>query len=873
MRSKFEEKNTAFLVAFLLVGGSFVPSVIGINGISNQERENIIIIVQNNNDITKINYHINQFTSKKIIIDGNEYLKITLNDESNIMIKGKPELPNICRSIIIPDNLKMIVRVIQSEYREYNNINIIPSKGHLLRTVNPNDIPYEFDKIYNENKWFPESIAKLRDPYIVRDFRGQVVEIYPFQYNPIEEKMRFYTDITIEIYPDGLSLINSIDRDEMPLKINTDFRQIYARHFINSDKIFNNGYKPVEEEGKMLVITYDDFWDAMIPFVQWKNMKGIPTKMVNVSTIGDANAIKTYIEYHYNNFGLTFVLLVGDEEYVPTILINSTASDPSYSYVAGEDHYPDLFVGRFSAQNLSQLETQIDRSLEYERDPQIDAEWYQKGMGVASSQGPGDDGEKDYEHIRNIRSKLLNYTYIEVDELYDGTQGGKDNPGNPTSTMVADALNDGRSITNYCGHGYYGGWSSSGFNIYKINSLVNDNMLPYIISVACNVGQFDDYNACFCEALLRATHDGEPTGAIVATGSSKSMSWSPPMDGQDEMNDLVVESYIDNIKHTFGGIHVNGCIHMNIEYGSYGESETDTWHIFGDPSLQIRTTKPTEMTIYHNPIIEVGTAAFIVYVPWVRDALCTISNNYKILGYAYTDVNGYAEINFYTPISSEYVDLVVTGYNKIPYNTSLPVGDNYPPYAPTITGPTTGKPGKEYKYSAITTDPEEDKIFYKFDWGDGTSSEWLGSFNSGQETAAFHAWSEEGNFSVKVRAKDVNDTIGYWSELFPVQIELPVLSIDHIKGGIFKITSTIKNTGIAEADDINWKISLEGGFLLLGNETSGKIDTISGGDEKIIISEPIIGFGLTRVFVQVNIPEESKEISRNAIIFLFFIVV
>ncbi|MCK4416132.1 MAG: hypothetical protein KAU84_03175, partial [Thermoplasmatales archaeon] len=438
-------KNMVFLVTIILVGVSAIPSLSGSTGEATQDNGNIRLTVQNNEDIITITYQISEFTSEEISIDGNSYLRLALDDESNIMLKGKPELPNICRSIIIPDNLRMEVRVAQSQYQEYEEMQIIPSKGHLLRTVNPEDVPYELDEMYNENKWFPEKIAELREPYILRDFRGLVVEINPFQYNPVEEKLRFYTDITIEVYPNGFDSINCITRTELPSKIDTDFKQIYARHFINLNTILDNRYTPVEEQGNMLVITYDNFWDSMMPFIQWKNMKGVSTEMVNVSTIGDANAIKTYIENYYNDYGLTFVLLVGDAAQVSTTYIDYNASDPSYSYIVGNDHYPDLFVGRFSAQNTGQLETQIERSIEYEKYPQAGADWYRKGTGVASSQGPGDDGEMDYEHIRNIRNnKLMPYGYTEVDELYDGSQGGEDAPGNPTPSMVADALNDGR---------------------------------------------------------------------------------------------------------------------------------------------------------------------------------------------------------------------------------------------------------------------------------------------------------------------------------------------------------------------------------------------------------------------------------------------
>ncbi len=36
-----------------------------------------------------------------------------------------------------------------------------------------------------------------------------------------------------------------------------------------------------------------------------------------------------------------------------------------------------------------------------------------KGVGIASEQGSGigDDGEYDYQHLRNVRTLLLNFTY------------------------------------------------------------------------------------------------------------------------------------------------------------------------------------------------------------------------------------------------------------------------------------------------------------------------------------------------------------------------------------------------------------------------------------------------------------------------------
>ena len=511
--------------------------------------------------------------------------------------------------------------------------------------------------------------------------------------------------------------------------------------------------------------------DEMEPLVEWKTIIGIPTEIVKVSEIGNSNAIKDYIADYYNTNGLTFVLLVGDAAQVPSI--GSTASDPSYTYIVGNDHYPDLFVGRFSAQNSAQVETQVERSVEYEMNPQIGVDWYKKGLGVGSSQGAGigDEGESDWEHLRIIRTLLMDYTYIQVDELYDGSQGGEDASGNPTPSMVAESVNDGRSLINYCGHGSPSGWGSSGFSTSDINSLVNDNMLPYVTCVACNNGQFDDYDECFCEAWLRATNNGEPAGAIVSTGSTVSMSWAPPMDGQDEMNDLIVDSYENNIKHTLGGIHYNGVMHMNDEYGSSGESETDYWTFFGDPSITIRTDHPEEMDVSHGTNIDLETKSLDISVSGVEGALCAISRDGIYFGSAYTDDSGDATLELNGNFEgTDPVDLIITAYNKIPYITTVLV--NQAPQNPdTPMGPTNGKPRQELTFSTAAIDPDGDQLYYLWSWGDGTDSGWLGPYDSATKVTASNSWSDVASYGIRVKVKDEYGQESDWSEKLWINIE------------------------------------------------------------------------------------------------------
>ena len=865
MKEVFLKKIIVVSITLLLAGTAIIPLISG--EIEYNNIDPVIITLNQKEDITEIIFEINEYEAIPVIINDIEYLKIKIGEESNLLFSGKPDIPTICRSIVIPDTAKMKIDLIDSTFIEYSDVLIAPSKGDLPRTVNPDDIPYEFDEIYNQDLWFPGDIATLREPYILRDFRGQVVDVYPIQYNPVKKLMRVYTSVEVEIYPDGIDTINCIYREELPSTVDSDFKPIYMKHFINFGK--TGRYNPVSEQGNMLIITYDDFWDTMLPFFEWKNMKGIPTEMVKVSTIGNADAIKTYIEDYYEDYGLTFVLLVGDAVQVPTLYSSPytpSASDPSYSYIVGDDNYQDLFIGRFSAQNTADLETQVERSIEYEKYPQSSADWYHKGTGIASNQGPGDDGEYDNEHIDNIRDDLLDYTYTEVDQIYDPYA---------TAVMVTDALNDGRSTVNYCGHGSPTSWGSSGFNNNNINALTNDNMLPFISSVACNNGQFDDFDACFAEAWLRATNNGEPTGAIGIFASSQSQSWNPPMDAQDEIIDILIETYENHKRTSFGALCYEGTMHMMDEYGSSCYSETDTWTVFGDPSLQVRTDTPTDMTVTHEDFIQIEAEIFHINVTGVENALCAISHDYELLGYGYTDETGHAVITFKEPIEymEDGVDLVVTAYNKNPYITNLQIGSSYPPEPPTIDGPTSGRINKDYEYSALTTDPENDQILYMFDWGDGTFSDWIGPVISGVSVSAFHAWSEIGDFEVKVRAKDIGESRGKWCDPYLVHMDVPCLDISQIQGGLFRVKTSVKNVGVAEAEDVNWVISLDGGSIFFGRSSSGSFSSLGVDGVESISSGLILGFGDVRVRVSVVGSECSDERDQGGSVFLFWIKV
>jgi PKD repeat protein len=604
---------------------------------------------------------------------------VNIGEATPILEAGAPDLPKLTTSLIIPDLAGMNVRILSASFQDFPDRFIAPSKGNISRQVDPATVPYQFGQTYQTDRFYPGLQADLRDPFIIRELRGQTLIVYPVQYNPVSRVLRVYYDITAEVYKANEAGINPLNRQGNEIKLHPDFLQVYSRHFLNFNQL---DYTPLGEYGNLLVICYGAFMNDMLPYVNWKNASGYPTEMVNVATIGNtATQIKNYIVNYYNTYGLTAVLLVGDAPQIPTNTGGGLGgpSDNAYGYIVGNDHYSDVYIGRFSAENTSQVQTQVQRTLNYEINPQLlTDDWYTTVFGIASDQGPGDDNEYDFEHVRNMQTDCLAFTYTWNPEQFDGSQGGNDPPGNPTPQQIATEVNGGTGLILYCGHGSATSWGTSGFNNNNVNQLVNMDKLPFIWSVACQNGAFMS-TTCFAEAWLRASQGGQPTGAIAFLGSTINQSWNSPMEGQDEMVDILTEQYPNNIKRTYAGLSINGCMKMIDTYGVDGQNMADTWTLFGDPMIIVRTDNPETMTVTHLPTVFVGTTSLVVNCN-VEGARATLSVADTILA---TGLISSGSVTLTFPAlttSGDSLHLVVTAFNYIPYQADLPIITPNGPY-------------------------------------------------------------------------------------------------------------------------------------------------------------------------------------------------
>ncbi|HYG52604.1 MAG TPA: C25 family cysteine peptidase, partial [Flavobacteriales bacterium] len=431
-------------------------------------------------------------------------------------------------------------------------------------------------------------------------------------------------------------------------------------------------------KGSMLIIVpSSSYTSAIQPLADWKEQRGIETEIVTTSTTGTSqSAIASYISSYYSTHpNLMFVLLVGDHEQLTAFNAGSSGwetkwSDSKYGMITGSDWYPEVLVGRLPAKTTTQCTDMVNKTLEYEKTP-LSGTWYTNSIGIGSDEGAGigDEGQADWEHMRAIRTELMTFGYTTVHEFYDGSHGGADASGDPNNTMVASAVNSGASLFMYCGHGSATTCVTSNYSTTDIAAATNYGMYPFVISVACNNGTFPG-GECLTEEFLRAKNTGGNTGAIGACGSSILMAWAEPMETEDEISKILTGvASGGNLKYTLGGLFYNGQYSMLEDYPTTtGREVMETWIMFGDPSVMMRSKVPSSLSV--SPPSCYTEGGNITVTGGITGADVAVTQNGNIVG---SDVIAGGTATF--PISGTVagsVTLTVSGYNQLPYTTTLP---------------------------------------------------------------------------------------------------------------------------------------------------------------------------------------------------------
>jgi hypothetical protein len=70
-----------------------------------------------------------------------------------------------------------------------------------------------------------------------------------------------------------------------------------------------------------------------------------------------------------------------------------------------------------------------------------------------------------------------------------------------------------------------------------------------------------------------------------------------------------------------------------------------------------------------------------------------------------------------------------------------------------------------YNLSIVTTEPDDEDVYYYIEWGDGQVDAWVGPYKSGITTELTHQWNRKGTYTIKAKAKDINDVESDWGTL------------------------------------------------------------------------------------------------------------
>ncbi len=607
----------------------------------------------------------------------------SIHKATSLLKKGAPDLPKIAFSLITPNNKNGRVEELSSSFTEIENINIAPSKGRVSSQFSKSLITYTYGNEYGMDEMFPNKIGEINAPYILRDFRGQATHVYPLQYNPVQKKLKVYREITLKIHFDQNTQENILAREEVcPAAIDQTYHEIYKYQFLNY-KTLSAPYTPLPQHGKMLILCPGKYASAMTDFIDWKTRKGYQIFFENTDTISGGvteASIEALVTQYYNQEQITYLLIVGDNPDIParnayyTVPTLFGPSDAAYAYQTGSDHYPEFIVGRFSADTLMDVVTQVNKVLAYEKTPNTSSSWMQAQIAMGSNQGPGDKGEFDHVHLRGIADSNKNfYSYNFTYELFDGSQGGLDAPNNPSTNLFTNAINSKVGLINYCGHGSSDIFTTSLFSgVNNTADLTNTGgEWPVIFSTACLNGNFI-YTTCLGESLLRARDANDnPKGAIAAIMCSIFQAWDPPMQGQDEMNAILRGARPGTYQTTFGAITFSGGMSTLDSYNTNidphgGDEIMDTWIVFADPSLEIYTEDKGSLTCTHSATIGQGSVSYAVNCS-EDNALIGLYYQGEFLSSAIAQ-GGVANFTFPAVNNLDSIFITATKQNFVPYS-------------------------------------------------------------------------------------------------------------------------------------------------------------------------------------------------------------
>ncbi|MFH2142569.1 MAG: C25 family cysteine peptidase [Bacteroidota bacterium] len=687
--------KTTLLASLLILTILVSAQEITLNSIKSefivQDEINSILISNSIDKIHTIQVKTKNGVFTQLLVDG-----FTKNNSY-----GKPNLPVFNKLIEIPHGANIKVNIISYDLEivDLNNLGltnkIFPCQPSVNKSIDPDNIEFVYDELfYQVNEYYGGPNGKVDELGIMRGIQIGRISIEQFSYNPVLNILKIYNNIKIEIKFENVDY--ALNKSIKENKFSPVFDNMLSQKLINYNKSTQKDV--ITAYPVKYVIVSDPMFQADLElFVKWKTMKGFNvieayTDDPNVGTT--TTSIKSYLQDLYDaatpsDPAPTYVLFVGDIAQIPvfTGTTEPHVTDLYYcEYTGGGDVFPEVYYGRFSANNSQQLQPQIIKTLEYEQylfpDPSfLDEVVLVSGVDASFAPIQG-NGQINYgtDNYFNISHNITSHTYL----YGSGSPITSDQPG--AAAAIISNISNGVGFVNYTAHCGPSGWGDPSFTTADIPGLTNAHKYPLSIGNCCSSNEFQELE-CFGEALLRA----EDKGALGHIGGSNSTYWdedywwgvgattvsaNPVYDTHLGAYDGAFHDHGETEDKWFisnGQILHNGNLAVAEGGGAY-QYYWEIYHLMGDPSIMTYFSVPPAIdATYLNPV-QVGTSSLDVITE--QYAYVALSLSGVLLDAQYTGSNTTVTLNFPAFISPDVADVVVTKQNREPYIGTLDIVNN-----------------------------------------------------------------------------------------------------------------------------------------------------------------------------------------------------
>ena len=693
---------TPNVIAKLVLSMLSVALILSVNAkdiIINENGNTSIEVKLNTYEQLHFSNSLDMIQAYKVNTELGIFSELSIRGYSASMIPGKPKLPVNRKLIEIPFGAIPEVRVISYKFEEFKLADLgILHPVMPAQPPAPKDgsyVPFEYDEAaYKLDAYTSHELVAVEILGVMRGLRIARLDIAPVQYNPVTGMIRVYTEIEAEVVFSGTDIMTTLDekmKNEAPY-----FRSVGASLF-NYKQVQTSNKDTITKYPVKFVIISDPMFEAQLqPYIEWKTQKGftVVEAYTDDPAVGNTtNSIKTFLEGLYNagtpaDPAPSFVLFVGDVNQVPAWNGNAGGHVTDLMYVEYTgDYFPEVYYGRWSANNTGELQPQIDKTLQYEQYTMPDPAYLGEVVMVAGmDSGHGHDwgnGQINYgtENYFNAAHGITSHTYLYPES------------GSHSADIIQN-VSDGVSFGNYTAHCSASGWGNPSFTISDIPGLQNQDEYCVLIGNCCSSNEFDI--TCFGEALLRA----ENKGAVGYIGGTNSTYWDPDyyfgvgVGAITEDPPLYEETTLgcyDRVFHDHGEpwedwytttyqLIFAGNLAVTEGSPSSAEYYWEIYCVMGDPSVMCYLGVPDPLSVSYDPLMLIGSTSFTVTTePY---AYVGISKDGVLHGAALADNTGVAIVTLVPIMNPGDADVVVTKQNAQPYIGTVLVNN---PTGPFIT--------------------------------------------------------------------------------------------------------------------------------------------------------------------------------------------